>query len=48
MLIGLALKSLFSVPLHKEDDNMAKFSKKIYRNAWSSNSLLYGERLKVN
>lgn len=27
---------------------MAKFSKKVYRNAWSSNSLLYVERVKVN
>lgn len=27
---------------------MAKLSKKIYRNAYSSNSLLYGERLKLN
>lgn len=48
MLVGLVLKPSFLVPLHEEDDNMAKFSKKIYRNAWSSNSLLYGERLKLN
>jgi len=27
---------------------MSAFSKKIYRNAWSSNSLLYGERIKLN
>lgn len=48
MLIGLVLTSLVLIPLHKEDDNMAKFSKKIYRNGWSSNSLLYGGRLKLN